>query len=79
MIKRIQILWQNYDDTNQVKSMALTLISFYFKYFIRVLNKKDEIEEQFEGYCNQILLHQFLTAMKLRNDVQLSVNNNNFE
>ena len=79
MIKRIQILWQNYDDANQVKLIVLTLVKIDFQYFIRVLNKKDDNEEQFEGYCNQILLHEFLTAMKSRNNVSLNVNNNHFE
>ena len=79
MIKRIQILWQNYDDANQVKTNVSPLVKIDFQYFIRVLNKKDDNEEQFVGYCNQILLHEFLAAMKSRNDVSLTVNNNLFE
>ena len=79
MIKRIQILWQNYADANQVKLMTLNLFLIDIQYFIRVLNKKDDNEEQLEGYCHHILLHDFLTAMKSKTDVQLTVNNNNFE
>ena len=59
--------------------MNLDEILIDIQYFIRVLNKKDDNEEQLEGYCHQILLHDFLTAMKLKTDVQLTLNNNIFE
>ena len=39
----------------------------------------DDKEEQLEGYCNHHRLTELLSAMKLRTDVKLTVNNNEFE
>ena len=80
MIKKLQILWEDSNDAGRVILIFRVFLSqTLIKYFIRIFTKTNDLEEQFQGYCNRARLYDFLDAMKLRQDVTFTLNNNQSE